>query len=448
MSATPTRIVIVGGGFAGAYCAQALGRNARRLGLDVLLIDRHNYFLFYPLLVEAGTGSLEPRHAVVPLRTFLRSTRFRMGEVVALDAQQRSIVVHLAEGDLRQTLAYDHLVLAVGSVTRLPEVPGLREYGFELKSLTDAIALRDRAIRLLELADALGDAEARRALLHFVVVGGNFTGVEVAGELEVFLRQASRSYRNVRPEECRVTLIEITERILPSLDAGLARYAVDRMQRRGIDVRLGTTVEQISRESVQLDDGQVLATRTVIWCAGIAPPPLLERLALPVDERGYLLCRPDMRVDGYDNIWAVGDCAVNPDPEGAPYPATAQHAIQQGRQLARNLMRAARGRPPMPCRIRSKGVLVALGCRTGVARVFGLKLSGFPAWFLWRTVYLLKMPGLARKVRVALDWTVALIFSRDYAELGVHRAQTNAWQRATGGDQSPRGSDAGRGGIR
>jgi NADH dehydrogenase len=437
VTATPTRVVIVGGGFAGAYCAQALERESSRLGLDVFLIDRHNYFVFYPLLVEAGTGSVEPRHAVVPLRTFVRSTRFRMAEVTAVDPRQRDLLLNLADGALHQTIGYDHLVIAVGSVTRLPDVPGLRKHGFELKSLTDAIALRDRAIRLLELADALEDPRQRRSLLHFVVVGGSFTGVEVAGELEVFLRQASRAYRGVGPDDCHVTLIEMTARVLPALDVELSGYAIGQMQHRGIDVRLNTSAERVSRESVRLDDGEVLSTRTVIWCAGIEPSPLLKQLALPADERGYVLCQPDMRVEGFDNIWAIGDCAVNSAPDGVPYPATAQHAVAQGRQLSRNLMRVVRGRTTLPCRITSKGALVALGCRTGVARVFGVKLSGFPAWFLWRTVYLLKMPGLARKVRVALDWTVGLLFPRDYAELGVHRVKAGDSSART--DGSPDG---------
>jgi NADH dehydrogenase len=303
-------------------------------------------------------------------------------------------------------------------------VPGLREHGFEIKSLSDAISLRDRVIRHLEVADAIDDARLRSALLHFVVVGGNFTGVEVAGELDVVLRKASSVYGRVRPEDCRVTLVEITDRVLPALDVDLSAFAERRMRRRGINIRLGSSIVRVSQDSAELRDGELLSTSTVIWCAGIAPSPLIQKLPLPVDERGYVRCQPDMRVEARDNIWAIGDCAVNPDPDGAPYPATAQHAVQQGEQLARNIVRVVRGHATQPCRIKSRGALVALGCRTGVARVFGMKLSGFAAWFLWRTVYLLTMPGLARKLRVGLDWTVAAFFSRDYVELGVHRAKS------------------------
>jgi len=416
-----TRIVILGGGFAGAYCAQALGREARRGVVDVTLIDRHDYFAFTPLLFEAGIGALEPRHAVVPLRDFTRSTTFRMAEVTGVDFERREVRIGLLGEDVGRTVPYDHLVIALGSVTRLPDIPGLREHGLELKSLRDAIALRDRAIQMLEVADALDDPERRQTLLHFVVVGANFNGVEVAGELEGLVREAGHRYPGVRASDSRVTLVEITDRILRALDPDLSDYAMRRMRARGIEVLLETTVKEIRRDTVRLSDDRVLAARTVIWCGGIAPNPLLEQLRLPTDDRGYLLCEPDMRVRGRDDVWAIGDCAVNPGADGIPYPPTAQHAVQQGRALAHNLVLAARGKPTPPARVRTRGELVALGCRTGVARVFGVKLSGFLAWFLWRTVYLFKMPGFARKIRVALDWTVSLLFSQDYVQLGVHR---------------------------
>jgi NADH dehydrogenase len=310
-------------------------------------------------------------------------------------------------------------VLAPGSVTRLPDVPGLRERGFEMKSLGDAVRLRDHTIRQLERADANADESVRRRLLHLVVVGGNFTGVEVAGEFQVFMRRASRRYKAVGRDEIGVTVVELGSRILPALDEGLARYASERMARRGMRVVLGTSVASIGDGFVSLTNGETLAADTLIWCAGIAPSPLLDSLELPKDSRGYLLCERDLRVSGRSEVWAVGDSAVNLGPDGAPYPATAQHAVRQGAHLADNLARALRGRPTRPCDIRSRGELAALGCRTGVARVFGFKLAGFPAWFLWRTVYLLKMPGLARKLRVALDWTIDMVFAKDAVQLGL-----------------------------
>ena len=419
----PTRIVILGGGYGGAYCAQALQKRLRGSAAEVLLIDRHNYFVFYPLLIEAGTGSLEPRHAVVPIRAFLsKDTEFRMAEVLGVDFDHRSVTCRLVGAAESEQLPYDHLVLSLGSVTRLPEVPGLREHGREIKSLTDAVALRDRAITLLELANATADPARRRELLHFVVVGGNFTGVEVAGEFDVFLRHASRQYRHVREDECRITLIELSDRILQALGDDLSAFAERHLRRRGVDIRLETTVTAVEPERVTLSSGQTLAAHTLIWCAGIEPNPLIKDLGLPVDDRGYIRCDRDLRVEGMQCVWAIGDGAVNCDSLGQAYPASAQHAVRQGVHLARNLAAVLRGAPAKPCDIKSKGAIAALGCRTGVAEVFGLQLSGFAAWWLWRTVYLMKMPTLARKVRVALDWTIDLIFSRDYVQLGVHRA--------------------------
>ncbi len=420
------RIVILGGGFAGAYCAQALEKTLRGLDVEVVLIDHNNYFIFYPLLVEAGTGSLEPRHAVVSIRSFLKTAVFRMATVLAVDVENQVVHYQVVGGDLEERVHYDHLVVALGTVTRLPGVPGLREYGFEMKSLSDAVSLRDRAIQMLEAADATADPETRRSMLHFVVVGGNFTGVEVAGEFQVFLKRAAKVYKNLQPRDCKVTLIELQDRILPALDVELAEFARGHLEGRAMDVRLRTSVTEIHPNHVVLQDGEILPTRTVIWCAGIAPNPLLKALGLPCDSRGYIECERDLRVQGVDSVWAIGDCAVNRGPDGSPYPATAQHAVRQGIHLAGNLARALKGVPLEPCDIISQGSLAALGCRTGVAKVFGIQLAGFPAWFLWRTVYLLKMPHWSRKIRVALDWTIDLLFAKDYVQLGVHRATARA----------------------
>lgn len=415
------RIVVLGGGFAGTSCVQHLQRALRAGEAEILLIDRNNYAVFTPLLIEAGTGSLEPRHAVVPVRAYLKTAEFRMAEVRSVDFQRRQVTYRLVGADADEQVSYDHLVIALGSVTRLPDVPGLREHGCEMKSLADAVALRDRAIGLLERADATNDPAERRALLHFVIVGGNYTGVEVAGEFEVLLRGGCRRYPHLTVEDARVTLVELSDRILRALDEDLAAYAASHLRKRGVDVRLGTSVKAIERDRVTLDDGRTLDARTVIWCAGIDQNPVVKAWALPADDLGYTLCERDLRVKGMDNVWSIGDGAVNIDAEGNNYPATAQHAIRQGRHLARNLAAALRGRPTAPCDIRSKGALAALGCRTGVAKVHGIKLSGFAAWWLWRSVYLMKMPTLARKVRVALDWTLDVLFKRDYVQLGIHR---------------------------
>ena len=425
---TPQRIVIVGGGFAGAYAAQALEKKLRKLpaGSEVILLDRHNFFAFYPLLIEAGTGSLEPRHAVVPLREFLRKTTFIMAEVRGIDVANQFVEYQIIGEAMPAHLRYDQLVIALGSVTNLPPesaVPGAREHCFQIKNLTDAVALRDRAIVLLEMADASSDEIRRRELLRFVIVGGSFTGVELAGEYEAFLRGAAKIYRHINPGDIKVTLVEMQPRILQALGDELGDFAARHLRKRGLDLRLGVTVRRVEDDRIELSDGSVIPTRTVIWCAGIAPNPMVKRLDLPLDQRGYILCDHDLRVQGLANVWSIGDVAVNLNDDGTPQPATAQHAVRQGAHLAKNIAAVLRGEPTTPCNLGNQGMLAALGCRTAVGKVFGIRVAGFLAWWLWRTVYLLKMPRLGRKVRVALDWTIDLFFRRDYVQLGVHRVR-------------------------
>jgi NADH dehydrogenase len=440
-SPTPTpanarkpRIVILGGGFGGAYCAQALNRALRPGEADVLLIDANNYFIFFPLLVEAGTGSLEPRHAVVAIRNFMGRGRFLMAGVEGVDLARRAVRCRLSDGSERDE-PYDHLVLALGSVSNLPPVPGVGKHTFQVKNMADAIGLRDHAIQMLELADATASTASESttipaehsALLHWVVVGGNFSGVEVAGEFDAFLRRATRAYPHVRPRDVRMTIVEMGDHILSALqDRDLSDYAADHLRRRGVEVLLQTTVKEVGPGHVLLSDGRRIETRTVIWNAGIAVNPLVGRVPdLPVGPRGYVLCERDLRVKGMGNVWGIGDCAVNIDAEGKPYPATAQHAVRQGAHLAKNIVRTLRGQPTRPCDLKNLGGVAAIGCRTGVAKLMGVKLSGFLAWFVWRTVYLMKMPGWPRRFRIALDWTADLLFRQDHVQLGVHRNKSH-----------------------
>jgi NADH dehydrogenase len=416
-----TRIVIVGAGFAGATCARRLERLLRPGEADVLLIDVHNFFVFTPLLVEAGIGSLEPRHVIVPIRQFLsRRTRFRMAEVTGVDVQARRVFYHMIGEDEPRVAEYDHLVLATGSVTSLPPVPGLAEHGYEIKSLADAVGLRDRAIHMLERANVCADEAQRRALLHFVVVGANYSGVETAGEFNEFLRAGARQYRNLKPSDVRVTVVERLPRILPAMPASLATYALGKLRAAGIDVRLETTVTRLAADHAVLSTGERLDAHTVVWAAGIAQNPLARVLPLPQDARGYLLCEADGRVRGQQNVWAIGDTAVNPAPGGGVYPPTAQAAVRQGTCLAQNIARVLRGGAAKPFAFRDLGAVSAIGCRSAVADIMGIRLSGFAAWWVWRTIYLLKMPTLSRKVRVMIDWTLELFFKREIVQLGLH----------------------------
>jgi NADH:ubiquinone reductase (H+-translocating) len=415
------RVVILGGGFGGAYCARGLEK-VRDVPPEVFLIDTHNYFIFYPLLIEAGTGRIEPRHAVVPLRPYLKRTHVVTGEIQSIDTAAQNVFYRTAISSSPVAIEYDHLVIALGSRTRMIDLPGLREHAFQLKTLADAIALRDRAIQMLEFADASRSAAERTALLQFVIVGGNFTGTELAGHLQELLNEASRYYDNVHSTECRVILIELAERILPALDEELSSYAAVHLSRMGVDIRLRTSVQNVTGSFVDLSTGERLATNTVIWCAGVAPNPLIAKLPLPVDTKGYIRCDRDMRVSGFQNIWAVGDCAVILDAQGRPYPATAQHAIQEARCLAMNLSRVFTNREPLACDIKTRGSLAAIGQQRGVARIGRVRLSGFAAWLVNRLYYLWQMPGWARKMRIGFDWLLDLIFSPDYVQVGVHKA--------------------------
>jgi NADH dehydrogenase len=420
-TAQKPRIVIVGGGFAGAYCAQALEKKLAVAEAEIVLLDRNNYFVFSPLLIEAGIGDLEPRHAVVSIRSFLRRTEFQMAEVRSVDRASQQVHYHLVGGTEPRTIFYDHLVLAMGSVPRLPAVPGLATHGYQLKSLVDGVVLRDRVIQLLEWANAIDDLTERRSLLHLVVVGANYTGVEVAGEFLAFMRTAAKKFSNLTPDDCRATLFELSGRILPTLDERLAAYAARQITRHGTTIRLEETLSRIEADHCITRSGERIEASTVIWCAGIAPPPLLAASGLPVDRAGYLRCERDFRVVDHDNLWAIGDCAANPDAEGKPYPPTAQHAVRMGPHLAANLVAVLRRRSTRPFDFTALGSLAALGGHRGVARIFGRDFSGWFAWFLWRSVYLMKMPGWGRRLRVALDWTLDLFSSRDYVQLGVHR---------------------------
>jgi NADH dehydrogenase len=413
------RIIIVGGGFAGAYCARRLEKRLRPSEAELTLVNRTNYFVFTPLLVEAGTGALEPRHAVIPLRRFLKTTRLHTAEVTGFDLERRSLCAQHFDGS-EVVHSFDHLVLALGSVTREPDVPGLQQYGFGMKSLADAVALRDRAIGLLEFANDTGDADRRKTMLTFVIVGGNYTGVEVAGEFNEFLSEATQLYQNIKPEDIRIVLVDHEPRILHTLEYDLSRYASERLQRWGVELRLENTITRIDSEAAQLNAEETIPTRTVIWAAGVAPNPLLAKLDVNRDARGYVVCGPDLRVAGQDHIWGVGDCAVNPDAQGHPYPPTAQHAIREGEQAAENIVRVLRQQPPQPLVYRSRGMMAPLGQHQGVASVFGWKVSGLPAWILWRTFYLMKMPGFGRSLRVMIDWTLDWFFHRDYVQLGIH----------------------------
>jgi len=424
MSPVP-RIVILGGGFAGLYAALELQREfPDPSAIHLTLVNRDNHFLFTPMLHEVASSHLDVTHIVSPIRKLLRRGVFFAGEVEAIDLDRKRVVVSHAERTHRHELPYDHLVLALGSVTNFFHLPGLAERALTMKTLGDAIALRNRVIERLEEADFECASGRRDEMLTFLVAGGGFAGVETAAAINDFVREALPFYPHLSREKVRMILVDAGVRLLPELSPHLGRYAAGQLARRGIDVRLGTAVTGVEPGGVHLSDGSIVAAQTVVWTAGVAANPIVA--ALPcATERGRVPVNAHLEVPAYPGVWAVGDCALIMDEaSGKPHPPTAQHALREGRVVARNIAAAITGGEPQPFAFRSLGQLAAIGRRTGVAHVFGFNFSGFVAWWLWRTIYLGKLPRLERKIRVALDWTLDLLFSKDLVQLQTDRART------------------------
>jgi NADH dehydrogenase len=416
--AVPTRILIIGGGYVGLYTALGLQRRLAHDDADVTLVSPESFMLYQPFLPEAASGSIEPRHVVVPLRPVLKRTRLITGRVTDLDHSSRTARVEPTAGEPFD-LSYDIVVVAVGSVSRVLPVPGLVEYGIGFKTVAEAIGLRNRVLAAMDAAESSDDAAIRRRLLTFVVVGGGYAGIEAMAELEDMARYASRYYRRVTPQDLRWVLVEVAGQILPELSEDLGVYTLDQLRGRGFRVHLGTRLESVSDGLVTLSDGTEYESDTVVWTAGVRPNPILGRYGLPLDDRGRLVADEYLRVRDVPGAWTAGDAAAVPDlVAGGFTPPTAQHALRQARRLAENVAAAVRGEPPAPFRYRNLGALASLGLYNGVARVMGFKLRGFPAWFLHRTYHVSRVPTLGRKARVIADWTVALVFRRDVVQLG------------------------------
>jgi NADH dehydrogenase len=422
MAARPTRILILGGGFGGVYTALRLERRLPRDGsVEVTLVNRDNFFLFTPMLHEVAASDLDLTHIVSPIRTLLSRTQLFTGDVTAVDLEARRVTVAHGADVHEHALEFDHLVLALGCTTNFFHLPGLETHALTMKTLGDAIRVRNRLIGHLEEADGECSEAARTSLLTFVVAGGGFAGVETMAGINDFVREAVTCYPRLRDAAIRMVLVHGGQELLPELGDALGAYARRKLSERGVDVHTGVHVTGTDGDTVTLSNGMAIASRFVVWTAGTAPHPLLGRLPVPLD-RGRVVVDEAMRVADRPGVWALGDCAVVPNPAtGKPHPPTAQHAIRQGRVLADNIVAALAGRAVRPFRFSTIGQLAAIGHRTGVARVFGLTFSGFAAWWLWRTIYLLKLPRLDRKVRVALDWTLDLFFRKDLVQFDVER---------------------------
>jgi NADH:ubiquinone reductase (H+-translocating) len=412
-------VVIAGGGFGGFYAARTLERILPAHSARITLVSDVNFLLYTPLMPGAAGGTLEPRHVVVPLREELRHTDLRLGRVEGANPEKRCLHAHLIEGH-REDIPYDHLIVAVGSVSRVLPVPGLAEHGIGFKTLAEAIALRNRIIGTLEMAESVEDPALREQYLSYVFVGAGYAGLEGLAELQDFAADVIDLYPRCRVHGMRWVLVEARDRIMPEIPPSLAEFAARELRGRGIEIRTGTTVEEIAATGARLSTGEFVPARTVAWTAGVQPSPVIAKMGLPVDDGGRLKVDRYMQVDGHPGVWALGDCAAVPDParKGHPTPPTAQHAIRQGRVVARNVAAAIGSGNPRPFRYRTLGVFVDMGRYQAVASTVGLRWRGFPAWFLARTYHLAWMPGFKRKLRLLTDWTVDLIFDRDSSELG------------------------------
>lgn len=420
------QIIIVGGGFGGLKVAQTLEKlSGPRDEIEIILISRDNFLLFTPFLTETLGGTLNESDVVSPLRAFLNKTRFIMGEVTAIDIKARTVTYRRPLNDEKETLVADHLILSLGSTSSFFGQTELEKLAFTLKSLDDASLLRNHLMAAMEQANEETNGSARQALLTVAVVGAGYTGVEAAGAMRDLMKDAARAYPHIRPDEVRVVLIDMAENILPTIDPSLAKYALKQLHRRGIEMRLGQKIAYADAAAITLSKGEVIPTRTLLWSAGVRPAPLTAKLDCAKDKRGAILTEPTMAVKNLPGAWAMGDCASIPNllEEGRPYTGTAQNAEREAKRLARNVLAVLRGQEPKPFLFRSLGEFIVLGDHVAVAQIKWFKFSGFLAWFMWRTVYLVKIPHWGRKARVVSGWTLDLLFGRSAVETETPRIQ-------------------------
>jgi NADH dehydrogenase len=400
--------LILGGGFAGSYVARLLGKRA------ATIVSPENFMLYTPMLPEAASGTLEPRHVVVPLRMMCPHAELLLGRATEVDTQRQRVQVETEEGLL--TLQYAELVVALGAISRVLPIPGLADHALGFKTLADAIHLRNHVLRRLEAAAAAPNEGHRERELTFVFVGAGYAGVEALAELADLVRDALRYYPTLRDAPQRWVLVDAAPKILPEIPSKLGEYAARQLAGRGVDIRVSTTLDAVEPHAALLSDGDRILTSTVVWTAGVRANPLNGHFGLPLDERGRVKVEQTLQVEGVPHVWALGDGARVPNlaTPGEVDPPTCQHALRQARRLAKNLAGERK-----PYRYRMLGQVATLGRYKGIAQVPGALLRGFPGWFVTRTYHLYQLPLLTRKLRVVADWTTALFFRRDIAELGM-----------------------------
>ncbi|RKN03069.1 NAD(P)/FAD-dependent oxidoreductase [Streptomyces radicis] len=455
MTKQPAHIVVAGGGHVGLFTAlrlqRGLRRELRRGDVRITVISPDPYMTYQPFLPEAAAGSLSPRHVVVPLRRVLSRCRFLPGEVTAVDPGRRTISVRTPAdqetGGEPLRVDYDELVLAPGSISRTLPVPGLADHGIGFKTIEEAIGLRNHVLEQLDIASSTRDSAVRDAALTFVFVGGGYAGVEALAELEDMGRYACRYYHNIRPEEQKWILVEATDRILPEVGEQMGTYALRELRGRNVDVRLGTRLESCDDRVATLSDGSRHPTRTLVWTAGVKAHPVLASCDVPLDGRGRVRCRPDLRVEDREHLWSAGDAAAVPDltreDTGGPRALcapTAQHATRQARRLADNIAAALRGEPLTDYRHRDLGSVASLGLHKGVARVRRRRVKGPAAWLMHRAYHLGRVPTAHRKARILAEWALAGLFRREIVSLGSLEHPRAEFELAAGTGRHPEGT--------
>src|SRR5262245_59444695 len=430
------RIVVLGGGFGGVATVRHLERLLRRrTDVEITLVSRENFFVLTPLLFEACSGRLELRHCAQPIRAALRRARFIEATVESVDLEGQLVRAEAPDG-AAYSLPYDHLVVALGASTNDGLIPGSSN-ALTFKTMADALVLRNHLIECFERADAAADALQRRRWLTIVVIGGGLVGTELAGELTAFADDVLRFYPRIRRDEVRFRLFEAGPRILPEIDPKLAATAARVLERRGVDIKVSTAVRSIEAGCVRLENDTIDAA-TIVLTAGIVPSAVASAIPVVRDQRGRIAVDATMRSRSHPQVWALGDCAAIPGPDGRPYPALAQHAVREGRHLAENIRAVIDGRVPSPFMFRSLGTMASLGHTRAVALAFGVRLTGFPAWWLRRSYYLFQMPRWDRRLRIVLDWTIALFFTPDITRVDL-RAERELVKQPLSSDSTPPG---------
>ncbi|MEV1288990.1 NAD(P)/FAD-dependent oxidoreductase [Micromonospora sp. NPDC049679] len=420
----PQRILVVGAGHVGLYAALRLSQKLRSREAQVIVVDPQPHMTYQPFLPEAAAGNISPRHSVVPLRRELRKCQIVAGAVTRIEHARKTAIVQPIIGPPRE-IAYDHVIVAPGSVSRTLPIPGLREHGIGFKTIGEAIYLRNHVLDRLDVAAATPDPAVRRRALTFVFVGGGYAGIEALAEMEDMARDALRYYPELTPEDMRWVLVEATQRVLPEVDRDMGAYTVQQLLKRKMDIRLDTRLESCVDGVVKLSDGDSFPADTIVWTAGVKPSPMLDQTDLPRDERRRVTCLPTLQVVDGDRVvegaWSAGDCSAVPDltgPPGAFCSPSAQHAVRQASQLADNIRAVIRGKAPVPYKHKHAGSVASLGLHKGVAQVYGIKMTGLPAWLMHRTYHMSRIPSFNRKIRVVVDWSLAFLLRREVVALG------------------------------